>query len=88
MHIPFELGTEGGVFNIVNMARKAVILVIGHHATALGTQVGVVVRSEEHVKGNISFGDGTEKSTHIFSPLILLKIYAKNSLFRVMGSMY
>ena len=76
--VPLELGAEGGVLNVVDLPLEAAGLVVDGHAAPAGAQMRVVVHTEENIKHAISLGDRSKKPAH----------YAKNSLERVMGSMY
>ena len=65
MQVLFKLGAEGSIFNIMNLAGKALLPVIGYHTAAAGTQMGVIVHAKEHIECHVSMRDSTEKTTHI-----------------------
>ena len=64
VHIFLKLGAEGGIFNVVNLTLEALFRVINSHTTPLGTQVGVVVGSEEHIVFTVIAGHSSEEATH------------------------
>ena len=66
--VPLELGAEGGVFDVVDLALKAVLLIEHDHAAPAGAQVGVVVHSEENIKGDVPLRDGAKKTSHVLPP--------------------
>ena len=76
--ILFKAGAEGGVGNGVDLPGAALVRAPHRHAGAAGAQVAVIVRAEEHIHHHIAAGNRAEETAH----------YAKNSLDRVIGSMY
>ena len=60
----FELGAEGGVLDVVDLALEAVPLIVDRHTAPLGAQVGVVVGAEEEVQHAVLPGDGAEEAAH------------------------
>ena len=69
--IPLKLGAEGGVFNVVDLALKAVLLVVYDHAAPAGAQVGVVIHSEENIQRHVPLGDGAKKASHCGPPKMI-----------------
>ena len=67
--IPLKLGAEGGVFNVVDLALKAVLLVVYDHAAPAGAQVGVVVHSEEDIQGYVLVRHRAKKASHVSASL-------------------
>ena len=54
----FKLGAEGRVFDVVDLALEAALLgIIDGHAAPAGTQVRVVVNTEENIKYAVPLGD-------------------------------
>ena len=49
-----ELGPEGGVLDIVDLALKALLPVVKDHAAPVGAQMGVVIHAEKDVEGNVA----------------------------------
>ena len=76
--VVFKLGAEGRVGDGMDLPLIAALVAPDHHAGVPGTQMAVVVRSEEHVQHHIAVGNRAEITAH----------QAKNSLDSVMGSMY
>ena len=58
-----ELGTEVAVFNIVNGAMEPVPVAHGH-ASALGSQMGVIVSAVVQIRHTIRLRDNSEKTAH------------------------
>ena len=63
--VRLELGTEGSVFNVVDLALEAGGRVIDGHAAPPGAQVGVIVHAKKDIKYTIPLGDCTKKTAHI-----------------------
>ena len=76
--VALELRPEGRVLNIMDLPLEALFPVKENHTTPACAEVGMVVRAEKDVQGNIAVGYRSEKAAH----------YAKNSSESVMGSMY
>jgi hypothetical protein len=66
--IIFKFGAEGCVFNVVDLALKALFLIIECHAAPAGAQVGMVVRTKKHIQYAVFTGDSPKKTTHMRYP--------------------
>ena len=65
VEILFEFCSERGVFDVVDLPLKMVVLgVIDCHAAAFGTKVRVIVNTEENVKYAVPLGDRAKKTAH------------------------
>ena len=62
--IRLELGAEGGVLNVVNLALKAPVFIEEYHAAPTIAQVGVVVGAEIDIINAVFAGDCPKKTTH------------------------
>ena len=62
--ILFKFRAKRGIFNVMNLAVKALIFIQHHHAAPLGTKMGMIVRAEKHIQRHITPGNGTKKTTH------------------------
>ena len=60
----FELGTEGGVVNAVDLALEALALIVDNHTCPTGSQVGVVVHAEEDIILDVALCDCAEEAAH------------------------
>ena len=78
LKILLELGTEGRILNVVDLALEPVSSVINSDAATTGTQMSVIVYAEIQIQYAVSFRDSSEKAAH----------YAKNSSLSFMGSIY
>ena len=78
LQVTLELGAEGAGLNAVDLALEAGLGIEDSHTAPLGTQMGVVVHTEENIQYAVFLGDCSEEAAH----------YAKNSSDRVMGSTY
>ena len=87
VQICLKFGTERGIFNTVNLSLIAALSVVHHHARSPVSQMGVVVHAEKHIQNHVPVCNGSKKATHNVPPLQVCH-QAKNSLERVMGSMY
>ena len=76
--VALELRPEGRVLNIMDLPLEALFLVKENHTTPACAEVGMVVRAEKDVQGDIAVRYRAKKAAH----------YAKNSSESVMGSMY
>jgi hypothetical protein len=65
VQITFKFGTEGGIFNVMDLPLEALLVVIKSKAAPAGTQVRMVVRTEENVIFTVFAGNRPEKSTHV-----------------------
>lgn len=76
--IALELRPKGRVLNIMDLPLEALFLVKENHTTPACAEVGMVVRAEKDVQGDLAVRYPRQKAAH----------YAKNSSESVMGSMY
>ena len=72
--IRFKLGAERGVFDIVNLALEAQLLVVDCHAAPACAQVGMVVGAEKDIVNAVFVGDGSEETAHGESSLSIQHI--------------
>ena len=64
LHVFFKLCPEGRAFNAVDISLKAKLLGIGGHTAPTRTQMGVIVRAEEHVLDAVIGRCCSEKTAH------------------------
>ena len=64
-----KLGSEGGVFDVMDLPLQAFLGIPGRHTAAAGAQVGMVIHAEEHIHHTIQLGCDSKKSSHEVTPL-------------------
>jgi hypothetical protein len=52
-HVLLELGSKGCIFDVMDLALEAVLLIVNDHAPPAGAQVGVVVHAEKEVENAV-----------------------------------